>query len=358
MGDAINLTPSEVGANSWCHTSRPDPLHHTFVWTIHRFSQRPEGFDQFIRSGDFSFRNQNGDLNTWHLELFPKGRTRDDGRKTGADIYVFLCDLSKISSCEISILRLNQQKQKLMGNLYGGSRHGQLGPWILTSEEAKWLTNDTLTLVCELSVVCDVVRMGSESSRVDESPQVASPECRQQLNLQMENSYRNGDFADVEIHCGTRVFPCHQFMLAARSPVLRAMFHSPMSEAATKKVEIKDLAPDILDAMLLFMYTGEVPNLEERASELLAAAEKYQMDQLKDMCEQELIRTTDCGNALAHLFLGDKYQAAGLRQKAAQIVALNLKAVLANPEWKTQLMSRPAILAELTMELLVKSDSA
>jgi hypothetical protein len=76
------------------------------------------------------------------------------------------------------------------------------------------------------------------------------------------------------------------------------------------------------------------------------------------MCEQELIRTTDCGNALAHLFLGDKYQAAGLRQKAAQIAAPNLKALMANPEWKTQLMSRPAILAELTMALLVKIDSA
>ncbi len=85
--------------------------------------------------------------------------------------------------------------------------------------------------------------------------------CSEQLNQQLENSYRNGDFSDVEVVCNTEVFKCHQFMLAARSPVLRAMFQSPMTEAASRRLEIKDLLPDIVDAMLLFIYTGNVPNL-------------------------------------------------------------------------------------------------
>jgi hypothetical protein len=44
------------------------------------------------------------------------------------------------------------------------------------------------------------------------------------------------------------------------------------------------------------------------ASELLPVAEKYQMDELKDLCEQQLIASTDIGNAVAHLFLANRFK--------------------------------------------------
>jgi hypothetical protein len=44
------------------------------------------------------------------------------------------------------------------------------------------------------------------------------------------------------------------------------------------------------------------------ASELLPVAEKYQMDELKDLCEQQLIASTDMGNAVAHLFLANRFK--------------------------------------------------
>jgi speckle-type POZ protein len=156
----------------------------------------------------------------------------------------------------------------------------------------------------------------------------------------------------MEVVCNTEVFKCHQFMLSARSPVLRAMFQSPMAEAATRRLEIKDLSPDIVDAMLLFVYTGNVPNLAEAAAELLEAAEKYQIDQLKDLCEQQLIEITDIGNAVAHLFLGDRFQAMGLRKVAMKFVVQHFKAVMANPEWKQKLIDSPALLAEINVEFL------
>jgi hypothetical protein len=44
------------------------------------------------------------------------------------------------------------------------------------------------------------------------------------------------------------------------------------------------------------------------ASELLAAAEKYQMDELKDLCEEQLIASTGTGNAVAHFFLANRFK--------------------------------------------------
>ena len=37
--------------------------------------------------------------------------------------------------------------------------------------------------------------------------------------------------------------------------------------------------------MLVFIYTGGTPNIARNAGELLAAADKYQLEQLKGLCE-------------------------------------------------------------------------
>ncbi len=40
----------------------------------------------------------------------------------------------------------------------------------------------------------------------------------------------------------------------------------------------------------------------------MAAAEKYQMDDLKDLCEEQLIASTGTGNAVAHFFLANRFK--------------------------------------------------
>lgn len=69
--------------------------------------------------------------------------------------------------------------------------------------------------------------------------------------------------------------------MAARSPVFSAMFEHGMTEAQNHRVEIGDVDGDVLKEMLRFMYTGIAPNLERIADDLLAAADKYQLERLK-----------------------------------------------------------------------------
>jgi hypothetical protein len=63
------------------------------------------------------------------------------------------------------------------------------------------------------------------------------------------------------------------------------------------------------------------------ASELLAAAEKYQLDDLKDLCEEQLMASTEPGNALALLLLANRFRASALRQKAMEFVLPNMQAI-------------------------------
>jgi hypothetical protein len=56
---------------------------------------------------------------------------------------------------------------------------------------------------------------------------------------------------------------------------------------------------------------------------------------------------------VAHLFLGDRFQAEGLRKVAMEFVVQHLKTIMANPEWKQKLIDHQALMAEITVEFLV-----
>ena len=71
---------------------------------------------------------------------------------------------------------------------------------------------------------------------------------------------------------------------------------------------MQDLQPDVVNDMLLYVYTGNTPNLNRVAGELLAAADKYQLEQLKNICEERLCNSLEIGNSVSHLVLGDMYQ--------------------------------------------------
>merc|ERR1740128_1295403 len=107
---------------------------------------------------------------------------------------------------------------------------------------------------------------------------------------QLGKLFNDRELSDVDVECGGEVFNCHQLILSTRSDVFRAMFQSNMKENRTKKVTIKDVDPDVLKEMLKFIYTGVTNEhvLKEKSGELLAAAEKYQIDCLKEICEVQL----------------------------------------------------------------------
>ena len=58
------------------------------------------------------------------------------------------------------------------------------------------------------------------------------------------------------------------------------------------QVTIKDIPSDVVAEMLLFIYTGNTPNLNKLAGDLLGAAEQYQLEMLKDICEEKLCSRT------------------------------------------------------------------
>ncbi|GBM95831.1 Speckle-type POZ protein-like B [Araneus ventricosus] len=115
-------------------------------------------------------------------------------------------------------------------------------------------------------------------------------------------------FADVTFKCGNASIPAHKSLLSIRSPVFAAMFKNPMKENRENKVDISDMDVSVLRIMLTYIYTGKTPDFTvSSASELLFAADKYQLQDLKRVCCDFLKQNISLENVLRILVLGDMH---------------------------------------------------
>ena len=122
-----------------------------------------------------------------------------------------------------------------------------------------------------------------------------------------------------------------------------------MAEKKTQKVDIKDMTPDVLYAMLIYIYEATLPSPEkfdQCGKDLLAAADQYQLDQLKCACADYLCRNIDIENCVSYLILGDLYQEDVLKKAALQFIARNMKNVLKTKDWKESLQNKPSLKLE------------
>lgn len=101
----------------------------------------------------------------------------------------------------------------------------------------------------------------------------------------------------------------HKLVLAMRSPVLAAQFHGEMKEKTMRCLRIHDMSASTFNAMLHFIYTDELPKPNKGAShlamarDLLVAADLYDLERLRLMCENILSKSITVGNVMATLML-------------------------------------------------------
>jgi len=145
----------------------------------------------------------------------------------------------------------------------------------ITLEDADF-KNDTLKLIFEIS------GLGYDAL----SKNYHQGQLSQHLNL----LFTSNKYADITIECGDKKFKCHKIILASRSPVFKTMFDADMKEKEAGSVEIKNMTPEVLKNMLKYIYTSEAPDIDAFTQELFAAAEQYQLENLKELCEAKLCK--------------------------------------------------------------------
>ena len=117
------------------------------------------------------------------------------------------------------------------------------------------------------------------------------------------------------------------------------------------------MEPEVLGEMLYFIYTGVTHEdvVEERAEELLAAAQMYQLDVLKNICEDHLCSTLEIDNSIEYLVLGDIHQAKKLRNMSMRMIIRNIKLVVNTEAYQDLVINHPSLVCEFP-KAMVEND--
>lgn len=168
--------------------------------------------------------------------------------------------------------------------------------------------------------------------------------------------YTDQTFKDVTIYVRNKRFEAHKTILAARSKVFAAMFTHEMSEKLNSSFEIKDLEPKTVETMLQFIYTDKVDDLDLKVlvHQLLAAADKYNLERLKEICSAYMQKNMTIENVSRILRVADIYSILDLKNAAVRFVVSHRREVKNRHEFKNLLTERP----HLAMELLDIADNS
>lgn len=156
------------------------------------------------------------------------------------------------------------------------------------------------------------------------------------------------DHHDVELSCGGEVFPCHKFMLAARSSVFRAMFDHNLSESRKNMVDIQDANPQSLSQFLQFLYTDTFDaDSVTSVLEVLSMAEKYDVQGLKDLCTQLLIQNMSVDHLSDIARTSHIYNNTLLKNEVIAHISLAAPEVVKTDGWKQLLLEEPDVCADI-----------
>lgn len=114
-------------------------------------------------------------------------------------------------------------------------------------------------------------------------------------------------FTDFELRTSDgAVLRTHKVILATRSPMFSKMLSIDMQEAAKGSADVPDFNSIVMKEVLRFIYCNSVENLEVIAGELIYAAEKYQLEGLKEICLNFIMPSVSIGNVLDFLIISDQ----------------------------------------------------
>jgi speckle-type POZ protein len=160
--------------------------------------------------------------------------------------------------------------------------------------------------------------------------------------------------ADVTFQVSEETFAAHRLVLGARSSVSMAELFGPIKERNSSLVQIDDIEPRVFRAMLHFIYTDALPEMDKgdivaMAQHLLVAADRYDLQRLKLMCEHKLCECINTSTATTTLVLAEQHGCKGLKEACFKFLKspCNLKKIMDSDEFQHLTSSCPSLLDEL-----------
>ncbi|KAJ8675307.1 hypothetical protein QAD02_011093 [Eretmocerus hayati] len=262
--------------------------------TFHNFSNLPNEAEKKVESTPYQIGNYE-----FKILLYPGGRRSDP---SSVSMYLELCKPATPTPIKfiLSILEQNETKRPVVTQtdssyefVPGTSCYAFGNPrCILRSDLVKNVlafTNDQLTVLCEIFEL--------------DRPDFLNFLYRPPNHIKYFN---NEDLSDVKITVGDRIIHAHK-VLICNYEVFAAMFEHGTKESIENVISIDDIKFEVMLELIRFIYTGQVHKMEKIVKDLLIAADKYNISELKDQCGKYLCRTLSVYNVLELMSFASVY---------------------------------------------------
>ncbi|KAM8715527.1 hypothetical protein ACLKA7_002560 [Drosophila subpalustris] len=279
----------------------------------------------------------------WHLQL-----TKKNSDISGHE-YVALClQLAKWdgttdpAKVRCSILNHEETLQKTRFTM-SNNANITIEPFVhsgaLFDTTKNLLPNDVLTIFCEIFLLTDTVCTCGSTKPIKVSESKISDD--------FDKLFESKKFSNVTIVAvGGQEIQAHKNILSARCEVFEAMFNNEMEEKLQGRVTITDVDPEVLTEMLRFIYTDQAPKLDTMCEDLLAAANKYLLERLKNMCENFLLARLTIDNAADTLILANTHNASQLQAHTIDFINDKRDDVEQTNGWKQMALYHPNLVTE------------
>ena len=269
---------------------------------------------EFIPSQSFTVGGR-----AWCIWYYPRGAGDDQDGYAALYIAVFLVlddSVPEPAYAEATFHLLDRAERPVPGcthstglNEYsaaGGARHG-VRAFVPRDflEASGHLVDECFRIRCDVSVR----RPWHTEARPDAPPS--------DLRRHLGDLLASGEGADVTFQVAGETFSAHRSVVAARSPVLKAKLSAGTAAAAC--VRIDDVAPQVFEALLHFVYTDSLPEAPGQddvfmGQRLLEAAGRYGVPRLRPICEEKLCRLVQVDTAAPMLLFAQQHRCHWLRE--------------------------------------------
>lgn len=303
----------------------------------------------------------------WAIYFYPDGKNPEDSSmyvsvfialaSEGTDVRALfeltLVDQSgngkhKVHSHFDRALESGPYTLKYRGSMWGYKRFFRR----TTLENSDYIKDDCLIMNCTVGVV---------RTRLEGPKQYSIPVPPSDMGHGLKELLESEVGCDITFQVGDEMFKAHKLILAARSPVFRAQFFGLVGNPNLDNVVVKDIDPSIFKAMLLYIYTDKLPDVHEitgttsmctstnMVQHLLAAADLYNLDRLKLLCESKLCEELSAETVATTLALAEQHQCSQLKAICLKFAATptNLGAVMQSEGFRHLEESCPSLLCEM-----------
>ncbi|XP_072029575.1 uncharacterized protein [Amphiura filiformis] len=115
----------------------------------------------------------------------------------------------------------------------------------------------------------------------------------------------------------------HRVVIASRCDWFRRALLSGMRESIDRKIEVHDADPNLFRQFLGYLYSGGLETSAmsvEQLADMMSLSDRYEVDNLKQVCEAALKMRLDEDSVLFLLSLADQFHATILREAALNFI--------------------------------------